>query len=188
MGKIVVILVLFIVGCGVMNNPKNSTTLPKGGEESSENADSIKTELPDSTALSSLRIVKLPINAETINFTEFYSDSIILRDMNASKRFLRNFKKTAKEMLPINEQTTILSLAEEFNDINYTKYNLLFYPITMQEACTLTVNSDDNQTFILKRYNCVDKETYYPLFIKIDKDILRVKLKLFDKNVTVENR
>ncbi len=165
-----------------MNNPQETTT--KEAEEAN-NANAISNE---SKYKASIFAIKLPINNQTIDFTKLYGDTILLTTTEDWAHFLSEVNASAQAMLPTKERTTILSWMEQQNDIDFTKDNLLFYPVTMQQDCNLTISNDDNHTLSIKRNNCREGETYYPLFLTINKALPSITLELWGKRIVIQNR
>ena len=187
--QILLSLMLFLAGCGVMNNPKRSGDQSKGAEDSAMDAGSNAMGLPYAPAMVYVPVAKLPVNSETAEFTALYRDAELLTDRNSSVQFLTDLNTTAREILPSEAYADITTWFTAIRYTDYTRYNVLFYPLVMEQDCNLTVSSDNNRTFTIDRYGCRAASTYYPLFFKIDKQIPEVVLQfLGERNVTIENR
>ena len=184
MPQILLLLMLFIAGCGVMNNPKKGVTEPQGAENGANDASAMFR-----PAVEYIPVAKLPVTNENSAFVNLYQNYEIFTSQKRAAQFFSEMNTTAQEMLSPKEQQIVTSWINRIKETDYNACNLLFYPLLSEQDCNLTVSSDNNHTMTVSGDGCSDTPAFYPLFFKVDKQIPEVVLRIFSEgNVTVENR
>ncbi len=186
MFKVLLFFTLILAGCGVMNNPQDNKTAPEGAMEA---GDSTAQNVYMPILLKYIQTDKLPITDANQPFIDSYQTYTLLTDKRSSDTFFTDLNNSAQTLLSKHEQTTVSSWITKTNDIPYSSANLLFYPITIDKDCNLTITNEDNQTFKITKNSCIPSPTFYPLFFAVDKTIPQVVLTLFgESNITIRNR
>ena len=175
-------VLLFIVGCGVMNNPDNNKeAVEDGGFDAAMAKISLEVSKIASDSLIGVDIKEL--------------DSYrIFETSDSTQLFLTELNSTA-QTLASGDLATVESWIKNIKDanINYQEKNLLFYPILQSEDCGLkesvTIN-DNNATITMQnsRNQCDTAFIYHVLLYEVDKSIKNITIRAFDKGtITVQN-
>ena len=184
MPQILLLLMLFIAGCGVMNNPKKGVTEPQGAENGANDASAMFR-----PAVEYIPVEKFPVTDENNAFVNLYQNYEVFTGQKRAAQFFSEMNTTAQEMLSPKEQQIVTSWINRIKETDYNARNLLFYPLLSEQDCNLTVSSDNNHTLTVSGNSCRNTPTFYPLFFNVDKQIPEVVLRIFSEgNVTVENR
>lgn len=169
-------VLLFIVGCGVMNNPK-SDKLPEDGIVNDAGV-FLEVSKIDSTALLGSNDIEI-LNNYKIFETKQEAD-IFLNDLNSSYG-----------NIPV-VQNWITNIQNKH--IEYTSSNLLFYPILQSSNCgrkdNLTI-ADSNVTIKISSSleDCATTFAYHVLIYQVPKSIKNITIKAYeDSSVTILNK
>ncbi len=173
---------LFVVGCGVMNNPDTNSEIFKGDDGSVSNE--------AGTMISAkIDVNNLVLTDQNRQFTDRYNSYRVFESLVSTNLFLSDLNDsaqtlTSEDMAIVNGWIDSIKSA----NINYQEKNLLFYPIMQDEDCGIKTNidvSDHNATITLKKSKTVCKKTtiYYPLLYVLDKSIENITIVPFDEDV-----
>ena len=185
-------VLLFIVGCGVMNNPDDEKRIE---DDALTNAEAL-------VKVSKINTDSLIVADENRIFVDGMGDMSldaltsyrIFETSDSTQLFLTELNSTA-QTLASGDLATVESWIKNIKDanINYQEKNLLFYPILQSEDCGLkesvTIN-DNNATITIQnsRNQCDTAFIYHVLLYEVDKSIENISVKAFNNEpITIQN-
>ena len=185
-------ILLFIVGCGVMNNPNDEKRVEDGAFTNAEAlAKVLKINTDSLTVADENRIFVDGMGDMSLETLTSYR---IFETSDSTQLFLTELNSTA-QTLASGDLATVESWIKNIKDanINYQEKNLLFYPILQSEDCGLkesvTIN-DNNVTITIQnsRNQCDTAFIYHVLLYKVDKSIENISVKAFNNGlISIQN-
>ncbi len=175
-------VLLFIVGCGVMNNPDN-------------NKESVEDGGFDAAAKISLEVSKVGSDSLIGDMSISELDSYRIFETSAfEEQFLTDLNSTA-QTLESGDLATVEGWIKSIDDANisYQENNFFFYPIFQDEDCgrkDSVMVEDKNATITLEatREQCDTAHVYHVLMYKVDKSIENILINAFgEATVTISN-
>jgi hypothetical protein len=183
---------LFLAGCGVMNSPKNPNTAPEGSGDAASSsggvAGSAGANIP--SPVRKIAFVKLPVTVNSTAFVEEYNSTYqIFVSRSEADRFFEDMNLSAQTQLPEDTGRRIASWIAHADAVAYSRENLLYYPLQLQQDCDLNISDDGNSTLFIDTTECTEEETFYPILAGIDKSLPQIRIEISGEgNVTIENR